>query len=298
MIDSIVGLFAAMSLLGPTQNSAALRPLPVATPIVKPQPPKKRRVDSLGIQTSSPSVFVADLASGSVLYSKNAHDLLSIASLTKLVTAMVWLDTKPDFDETITFEADDFDGEGKPVFAVGETITKGQAIESLLIGSVNAAGHALARTSLGVDAFVKAMNEKVQALNLASPTFVEPTGIDPRNRANAADVAALLSTALSYPDIRRITEHASVTVHGKSGKDYTVASTNLLLGSYLNQKPYHIVGAKTGSLPEAGFCMAQVTSDAAGHQVVAVILNSNNHFSRFQDIKGLTAWAFDTFQWE
>lgn len=300
MIDSVIGLLAAMSLVSPAQAAPVMRSLPIAsmapeTP--QPLPPKKRRPQSLGIQTSSRAVFVADVATGSVLYAKKPHEVLPIASLTKLMTAMVFLDTKPNLDEILTFREEDFNGEGKAVFLVGETMTQREALEALLIGSVNAAGNALARVSLGREVFVDRMNAKAKELKLTSPVFVEPTGIDARNRAHAADVAAMLSLALAYPEIHSATAGNSVTIKGGSGKEYLLKSTNLLLTSYLNQNPYQIVGAKTGSLPQAGFCMAQVTSNGDGNKIVVVILANNNHFSRFQDLKAITAWAFDTYEW-
>jgi len=212
---------------------------------------------------------------------------------------MVFLDLKPDLSKTVTFTEEDFDHEGKPVFKTGESMTYEDVLRSMMVGSVNASANVIARTTLGNVQFVAAMNEKMKALGLQSPVFVEPSGIDPKNRANAADVAAIISTAVTYPEIRKFTGQAEVEVHGRvSNEDYKVKSTNLLLGTYLNKKPYTIVTAKTGSLPEAGYCMAQVTRNAAGNQIVAVELGSDNHFSRFQDIKALTTWAFDTYSWE
>jgi D-alanyl-D-alanine carboxypeptidase len=82
-----------------------------------------------------------------------------------------------------------------------------------------------------------------------------------------------------------------------SKREVRVKSTNLLVGSFLNKKPYTIVAAKTGTLPQAGHCMAQITRNADGHQVVAVELGGDNHLGRFQDIKALTAWSFDAYEW-
>lgn len=304
MIDTLIGLLVALA-VSPAAQAASLNSPPVqqeikpkapATP-VRAIAPKKRSHRSVGIETGSRSVFVADVATGEVLYAKRPHDVLPIASLTKLMTAMVFLDGRPNLDERITFRESDFDGESKAVFVPGETVTKSEALQALLIGSVNAAGSALARTSLGDEQIVKVMNEKARALRLASPVFTEPTGVDPANRANAADVAAMLTLAMTYPEIREAMAKPSVNIRGGSGKEYLIKSTNLLLSSFLNKDRFKIVGAKTGSLPQAGFCMAQVTRDQAGHEVVVVNMASQNHFSRFQEIKALTAWAFETFEW-
>ena len=261
--------------------------------------PFKRRPESLGVRTSAPSVFVVDLASGTVLYQKDPHRVMPIASLTKLVTAMVWLDMHPDMQKTVTYQANDFDNEGEDYFAPGDTITNQQLLQSMLIGSVNASANLMARSTIGKDAFVAAMNAKVKALNLKTPTFVEPSGVNPANQSSAADVAALLSTALGYPEVSQTTSMSKIDVQPLNGKKVVhISSTNLLLKTYLNQKPFEIIAAKTGSLPEAGYCMAQVTSNAEGHRIVAVELGSNNHFSRYQDIKALTTWAFNTYDWK
>lgn len=303
MIESLFGVIASIAMSQPAHADTVARThlysLPTALSVVRPQPPKKRRPESLGVKTTSASAFVADLATGSVLYAKDPHHVQPIASLTKLVTAMVFLDLKPDLSKTITFVEEDFDHESKPVFKTGENMTYEDVLRSLMVGSVNASANAIARTTLGTEKFVAAMNEKMKKLGLRSPVFVEPSGIDPQNRANAADVAAIIATAVSYPEIRKFAGQSEIQIRGRiSNENYKVKSTNLLLSSYLNKKPFTIVTAKTGSLPEAGFCMAQVTRNEAGNQIVVVELGSNNHFSRFQDVKALTTWAFDTYTWE
>ncbi|MFA5935489.1 MAG: serine hydrolase [Patescibacteria group bacterium] len=306
MIDSFIGMLAAMSLVHPASAAGVSRPLPRPVPIEAPSPtpppivirPVKKDPRRFGVETTGRGVFAADVKTGTVLFAKHPHDVMPIASLTKLMTAMVYLDTKPNLDATVTIEEGDFVDEGKAVFNAGDTMTQREALEALLVGSVNVAGNALARVSLGKEAFIKAMNVKARALNLSSPVFVEPTGIDPLNRANAADVAAMLSTAMSYPEIRLEASKPQSVTKTTLGKTYAVPTTNLLLASFLNRQPFQIIGAKTGSLPEAGYCMAQLTRDAEGHEIVVASLGSANHFSRFQDIKNVTAWAFDAYQWK
>ncbi len=302
MIGTLIGLLAALTLGSPAQAQARTLPAVSATAqaatATKPQAPLKRRTDSLGIKTSAPSAFVADLATGSVLFAKDPHRVLPIASLTKLVTAMVFLDQKPDFNQTLTYQAGDFDQQSTPVFSAGEQLSYGDVFKSMLVGSVNASANALARVTLGKEKFVAAMNNKMRELGLKSPVFVEPSGLDPANQADAADIAAIIATATGYPQIREADALPMIVVHGKlTNKTYSIKSTNLLLESFLNKKPYSVVVAKTGSLPQAGYCMAQVTRNDNGHEVVAVELGNDNHFGRFQDIKVLTSWAFNTYEW-
>ncbi len=311
MLASFIGALAAYAMLTPqtfptepqlysqTPLELFTHTLPVAKILPRQRQPVKRRVESAGLKINAPSAFVADVASGKVLFAKDPHRILPIASLTKLVTAMVFLDLKPDLKRTLTLTEEDFDRESKTVFPPDETFTLDEVLTSMLVGSVNTSANALARISLGKERFVAAMNAKVQQLGLRTPILVEPSGVDTRNRASAADVAALLSFASNYPKIIDSMQASEFTLHGlKSGRTFTLKATNLLLASYLHQKPYHIVAAKTGSLPEAGFCMAQVTRHANGQAVVVVELGNANHFSRFQDVQALTAWAFDTYEWK
>lgn len=313
MLQNLLGIMAVMALASAPSphldlismygQSVPIQPVlavqaqvgPVKT---VPKPPKKKNQNNLGIVTSGKSVFVADVATGGILYTKAPHDVHPIASITKLMTALVVMESDKKLDGDMTFIKDDFDNESKPIFAAGDTISRKDALRALLVGSVNAAGNALARTSgLNRQEFIDRMNGKAKEMNLTSMVFVEPTGLKSGNQSNAADVAALITIALREPDIRSVLDEPEVTVKTTANKEVKVESTNLLLTSFLNKPPYKIIGAKTGSLPEAGFCMAQVTRDAKGHEVVAVLLGSDNHFSRYRDIKALTGWAFSSFDW-
>ena len=302
MLDIIIRLLTILSIstVQATVISIPLSSESVSDSAVEQAVLIPRRIDDtrISVETSSGHVFAADVSTGAVLISKGAHDVVSIASLTKLVTAMVVLDQGRDaLQEPVHFLLSDVKDDSHRTFNVGEEITRKQALQALLIGSVNSAGDALARETMGRDQFIEAMNAKTRSLHLASPTFADPTGISKSNQASAADVAAILTTALSYPEIREITEMSRITVTGKSGEEYEIKSTNLLLASYLNTGSYHIVGAKTGSLPDAGYSMAQVTRNAKGHEIVVVELAGPDHFNRYVDIKLVTGWIFDTFTW-
>ncbi len=301
MIGALFGLATSLIISEPSHArqiaQTVLAPLPQAGDVVRPQPPVKKDPNDVGVRTTSASAFVADIATGKVLYAKDPHHVQPIASLTKLMTAMVFLDQKIDLQSKMVFAEQDFDGADRPVFHPGDAITYEQALRAMLIGSVNEAADAIARTSMGQQKFVQAMNDKAHALGLSSPHFADPSGVDPRNQADAADVAAMLSDAVGYPEIREIAHLSSVDIK-TSSDDLHITSTNLLLPTYLNKKPFTIIAAKTGSLPEAGYCMAQVTQNGDGHEIIAVELGSDNHFSRYQDIKALTTWAFDAYQWK
>ncbi len=305
LAESFITIAALLSVRAPeyqdpTSALAAVHRLPVAKYVVgAPVAPVRIHPENVGIDVTARAAVVLDVASGEVLVQKNEETAYPIASLTKLMTAMTFLDTKPNLSDQVTILAQDDPREGKAVFPTGETFTKGEILDSLLIGSVNTAGNVIARTTTqgGTEDFIRRMNAKAKELRLQRAIFFEPTGLNAENKATARDVALMLQAAMTYPEIREATEKSSVTLPGRvRGKSYEISSTNLLLGSFLNKNPYHIVAAKTGSLPQAGFCLAQVTR-YEGHEVIAVVLGSDNHFARFQDAKSLTYWTFQNYAW-
>ena len=303
--ESFVTLGALLALRAPLARDvssamAAVDALPIARYVGPSAPiPLKTDITRLGIDVSAQSAAVIDVATGQPLYEKNADEPHPIASLSKLITAMTLLDEHLPMEEMVTIAPEDDPKEGKTVLPIGGTFTRQELFHALLIGSVNMAGKTLARTSQGgTETFIQRMNAKARALHLLQATFVEPTGLSPENQASAHDVALMLRAALSYPEIRETTEHSDVILPDRAAsKSITIKSTNLLLDSFLNKAPYRIVAAKTGSLPEAGFCLAQATRKDGSGEVISVVLDSVNHFARFQDAKALTYWAFDAFRW-
>lgn len=301
-LNHLVALLTAISLnANPTEHAIPLRlkSLPTDDRRESPRPPAKKRKNSLGIETTAKSALVVDVGSGSVLYAKNASVGRPIASLTKLMTAMVVLDQGLKPDERITIEKGDFEREGRPTMEADDAMTRREAFRAMLVGSINEIANAFARTSPGGRAaFVDAMREKAATLGLTKATFLDPTGINLKDRASATDVALMIRSALAYPEIRDLGGAGQYDLKTANGRVVKIKPTNNLAASYLNTKPYRIVAAKTGSLPEAGYSLAQVTKNPGGRQVIVVVLGSDNHFARFQEVKGLTQWAFDSFEWK
>ncbi|MBU2566094.1 hypothetical protein KKG46_00880 [Patescibacteria group bacterium] len=260
--------------------------------------PRKIDPNNLGLVVSGQSVFVADVASGGVLFAKAPHDVRSIASLSKLMTSIVVLESDQGLEGNLSFVRSDFDYRSSTEFRINETIDKRDALKAMLVGSVNEVAVAFARSSgMSEDEFILRMNQKAKELHLVSLSFADPTGLNVENKGSAADVAALITIAMNYPEIREALNLSEINLTTKEGKEYNVESTNLLLQSFLNEDPYKIMAAKTGSLPEAGYCLAQVTRNSAGHEVVVVMLGGDNHFTRFKDVKALTSWVFDSYIW-
>lgn len=275
------------------------QPLPELVEVRAPVIPVKTNPEALGIQTSAKGAIVVDVSSGSVVYAKQAELELPIASLTKLMTAMVILDRDYRPDEPLVIAPEDIEPIGRHWFDAGESLDRKTAFKAMLVQSINEVANAFARSYPGgEEAFVAAMNEKAHTLGLEHASFVGPSGIDADNKASALDVARMLRSAIAYPEIREATERGTFSVVTTGGRTVRIDPTNNLLTSYLNQDPYKIIAGKTGSLPEAGYCLGQVTKHPDGQQLITVVLGSNNHFGRFQEVKALTAWVFDVFSWE
>lgn len=293
----LLGALALQSMQTPTLGPETLNRLPVAQTVVFAAPKKKDAI-SLGIDVSAEAAIVLDADSGAVLFEKNANRPLPIASLTKLTSAITYLDLKPDPEKSIQLIDEDNGTVGKAVFKSGETFHASQLFEALLIGSVNQSANALARMTLGRDPFVAAMNKTASRLGMQTAHFTDPAGLNASNKASAHDVATALRAAATYPEVRAAMAKPAITLQGQlAAKPYQIKTTNLLLGTDLNRKPYQIIAAKSGTLPEAGFNFAQITQGPEGQRVIAVVLNDDTHFSRFQDVKALTYWAFQNYEW-
>jgi len=271
-----------------------------ALPRANPQPPRKKEESkSLGIETTARAALVFDKASGTILFDKNSREKISLASLTKLMTALVILDEKPEWDKTIKLAQTD-NRDGGIVYArPPEEVTVKDLFEMMLVGSVNNAAAAMARsTGLTEEAFVAKMNNKAKGLLMNNTVFVDPTGLLPGNESTARDIAKLLANALDHEEIKEaVVKKTYIFSPQKSSKVYYVKSTNELLWSFLNEEPYTFIGGKTGYIEESGYNLA-VEAERNGHGVIIVVLGSSTAEERFKEIKGLADWVFENYIWQ
>ncbi len=274
-----------------------------STPITLPTaqdrflPPKKTDLSSYGVVTDAQSVFVADTKSGAALFAKNADDVRSIGSITKLMTALVFLDTKPDLDSWVKIIDDDYVGGAIVHLNFNDGIRLRDVLGASIVGSDNTATQALSRLSgLPYDDFIVAMNAKAKALGMTSSTFAEVTGINSANVSTARDLMLLLREAERSDELVRFMTSEHLSIRHLSGAAFSVQSTDMLFDSLLNQKPYEITGGKTGYIPEAGYCFI-TTIDRDGDEVFVAVLGAHSKLDRFNDAKALAVWAFNTFTW-
>src|SRR3989339_771747 len=220
--------------------------------------PSKIDNDSLGVKLTASSAAVMDKASGLVLWQQQADIVRPIASISKLMAVLVFLEHNPGWDAEVTLEETDFVISSPVKLVAGEKVKVKDLFYSSLIASDNNALLALVRASGKTQAeFVNLMNTKAKNLKLTKTKFFEPTGLSSKN----------VSTA-------------------------KVVSTNKLLGSFL-----HLGPAKTGYIGEAGFCLVAEVANENNQEILAVVLNSDNNDNRFQDLKALAYWIFQNFHW-
>jgi D-alanyl-D-alanine endopeptidase (penicillin-binding protein 7) len=229
---------------------------------------------------SSQHALVFEEDSGTVLLEKNAHEVVPIASLTKLMTAMVVLDARPDMNEAITINESDVDTLkfSSSRVPVGVVLPRQSVLELALMSSDNRAAHALARTYPGgVDAFVHAVHAKLVALDMRNTTIDEPTGLSPHNRSTAADLVKMVAAASAYPEISKITTETG-DLFDMNGRMVQYRNTNRLVG----RDGWDIMLSKTGFTREAGRCLV-MRFQSAGKKVIMVLLNASATAARVAD---------------
>jgi len=288
--ESIVGAIEWPSVL-PNAGDVAMSNLPEAE---ERPAPKKNNSESYGVKTTSSNAIVVDLVTGKILFEKNITEQRPVASITKLMTALVFLENNPGWDEehiirnTLTV--------GNNNFYEGEAVSHDDLFCSALVGSDNTAARNLAYAAgMTLDEFVVKMNEKSAEMGLTA-VFVDPVGLDADNRASVMDVAKILRAALGHDEVRNCTQKKFYEFTSASGKYHYIKSTNDLLKSFINKEPYSILAGKTGSLIAAGYCLA-IAVEHEGHSILVASLNSESDYSRFQDVKSMVYWVFENYEW-
>lgn len=260
-----------------------------------PQPLPVKIKGAVDFNVSAKSAVVLDVETDTVLYSKNSEEILPIASLTKIMTALVVLENA-DLDEVAIISRNAFNTKGsKNGLAVGEEISVENLLKIMLVSSNNIAAVALAEhTSGSVDDFVALMNEKADLIGIENTEFFNPSGLDGKENNNistAYEIARLVDYALEKPliwEILRIQKTAVISLDGKI--EHKIKNTNLLLGKLKN-----ITGGKTGLTDEAGQCLALVVGDPNdNHKIISVVLNADD---RFLETEKLARWVFKSYKW-
>jgi D-alanyl-D-alanine endopeptidase (penicillin-binding protein 7) len=249
------------------------------------------RATSDALDLHSSVALVVDQETNEVLYRKNDHAVLPIASLTKLMTGLVISEANLPMDERIAITQADVDTEkgSSSRLAVGTVLSRGELMHLSLMSSENRAAHALGRTFPGgLDVFVARMNQRARMLGMTDTRYVEPTGLSSRNQSSASDLAVLASAAYKDPMLREwSTSHGREVDVGRRTLQYN--NTNRLVKS-----PQWDIGLqKTGYISEAGQCLV-MQAQVAGRNLIMVFLDSAGKLSRIGDAERVRKWLEKT----
>ncbi len=240
-----------------------------------------------GPELKSHAFYILDESESKVLAARNERVAVPIASITKLMTALVVLEAGQPLDETVAISKDDVRGTPGSTsrLAAGARLSRGDLLHLALMSSENRAAHALCRNyPKGMQACVRSMNAKAKALGMKSARFVEPTGLSAANVASPEDLAKLVRAASANPTIRAYSTDAGHTVRvNKQVLEFR--NTNLLV----DKSNWQVTVQKTGYIAEAGRCLV-MEAVIDGRDVVIVLLNSWGRLTRIGDANRIRSW--------
>lgn len=235
----------------------------------------------------SSAVLILDAATRKILFEKNSDAVMPIASLTKLMTALVVVEARQDMKQRLTVTDADIDRlkHSSSRLRVGSTLSRSAMLHIALMSSENRAASALGRNYPGgTRGFVAAMNAKARALGMLSTRYVEPTGLSRANVSTPEDLAKLVIAAHQHRLIRRYSTDSAHTV-SLAGRSTPYRNSNRLIAS----SRWNIGLQKTGYISEAGRCMV-LHASVKGRAVVMVFLDARGKFSRAADANRVRAW--------
>ena len=248
------------------------------------------RVDEFGREVPdvrAEAAIIYNPETGEVLWENHSNDQRSMASITKVMTALVFLESETPLSTMVKVQRSDVAAASTTYLRNGFELPAEDLLNLLLVGSDNAAARALARSAvIGYDNFIRRMNEKAQELGLESTSYVEPSGLSSDNVSSAYDLARLIAYAAADERIGAIMRKTSFTTHvGK--RTITANSTNQIVRS----GDIDVVGGKTGFIGRSGYCLATLLRlPQSGQQVAFVVLGAKTNASRFWETRHLFNW--------
>ncbi|HKV47192.1 MAG TPA: serine hydrolase [Candidatus Acidoferrales bacterium] len=232
------------------------------------------------------AAIVFNPSTGVVLWEEHSKEQRSIASLTKLMTSVVFLADDPDMTRVVEVTRPDVTNASVTHLRAGDQVELGELLHLMLIASDNGAARVLARTSDGsTPAFVDRMNTMAQFLGLANTHYEDPTGLDANDVSTAYDISHLIAFASSDETIGPIIRTEKYDVRTVT-RVIPIHSTNKLLGTGIDVR-----GGKTGFINKAGYCLATLLQIPQGNQIAVVVLGAGSSSMRFWDTRRLLSWA-------
>jgi D-alanyl-D-alanine carboxypeptidase (penicillin-binding protein 5/6) len=253
------------------------------------------------LPTDSEKIVAADKAAvlsedgRYLLFNKNADEPQPIASITKLMTALVFLDTKPNWSATYQITAADNIEGGKLHLFSGDTLNLKDLFLTSLVASDNGATIALVHASgLSEEDFVLKMNAKAKVLGLNQTSFSDPIGLSDKDVSTAREVALLAHEALDDPDISNAVKMSEYRFQTLEGREKFIESTDYLLFDSATGG-FAPLGGKTGYTDKAGYCFVGRFKGPNGEDLIAAVLNSAGKNDRFKESKTIINWVFDHY---
>ena len=241
------------------------------------------------LHLASGSALIVDERENAVVYEKNSEARLPIASITKLMTAMVVLDARLPLDEEVEVNEEDVDWlkGSRSRLPLGTPLTRHELLYLALVSSDNRAASALGRSYPGgKPAFVEAMNRKARSLGMVDSRFEDPTGLNPGNSSTAQDLVRMVRAAYGYPTIRQVTTTPQYTLAlPREPGSLEFRNTNRLIRT----ASWDIGLSKTGYINEAGRCLV-MQADIAERPLLIVLLNGDGRYTPFADVVRLRDW--------
>lgn len=263
-------------------------------PLSKDRFPTRVNEENFGPVINAKSAIVIDAKSGLPLWQKNPNLILPIASLSKLMTALVLLDLELDWEREVELNWIHNSYEGARLsLPSGSIVSLENLFRAMLVGSANNATMALvSATELGENVFVKKMNEKAIELGLENTHFEEPTGLSQINVSTVIDYVKVLQTAFNNERIRNISTQKQHQMETQRGNMIFIKNSNKLV----KNDSLDILGSKTGFTYEAGYCLGLMVENDQ-EQIISLTLLSESDVDRQADSINIANWAFDNYTW-
>jgi D-alanyl-D-alanine carboxypeptidase (penicillin-binding protein 5/6) len=298
MFEAFLSLFLASTLHAAPMDTPNLpeKSAWMREPILSVQPLPQKDEEVTDPVLSAPSVIAIDISSGKVLYEKNSDLQRPIASITKLMTALIIAEEETPYS-VVKVSENAASTEGSTIYLnAGEEITVKDLMYGMLIQSGNDAAVTLAEYNAGsVDQFVRKMNEKAKKLGLENTTYKNPMGFDNYGHLSTArDVALLSLYAIQNDFLMEPVNLSEYEIESVSGIPHEYLSTNILLGEDAGIPGLTVEGLKTGRTPEAGQCLVSIATYDNGPTLMTVVLGSED---RFGDTENLLHWIDASYHW-
>ena len=232
------------------------------------------------------AAIIYNPATHEILWESEGHTQRPIASITKVMTALVFLEQNPDLTRDVVISRRDSRRASTTYLRRGERIQLGDLLHLALVASDNAAARVLARVSpWGTEGFVAQMNRKAEELGLRSTTFSDPSGLNKNNLSTPYDLSRLMSHATEQPQIATIMRKQSYQMR-TSRRRLTVRNTNRLLRGRLD-----VIGGKTGYIDASGYCLAAMVNVPDAGPLAVVVLGARSSSGRFSEVRRLADWV-------